>query len=56
MGFSGNKPLSVPGQKDAEYASEAEGLSGEAVMGNATTVIPRVDESKIVQLRVSVTP
>jgi len=29
-------------------ASEAEGLSGEAMMGNpTTTVIPRVDESKL---------
>jgi len=28
-------------------ASEAEGLSGEAVKGNPTTVILRVDESKL---------
>ena len=33
--------------KTKRYASEAQGLSGEAVKGNpTTTAIPRVDESK----------
>ncbi len=33
-------------RRSAKWASEAEGLSGEAVRGNPTTVILRVDESK----------